>query len=106
MCVSVCVRYMNLERLFVDICVISYVRLSSLAKEDEFLKEEDVAETLFFPECHQELILAPQLALLLQINLQPTKRTHMLSVQILLIADTVKLQNMNFNIILECEKDH
>lgn len=56
---------MYLKRLFVDVCVISYVGLPGLAEEDEFLKEENVTETLFFPECHKELILTYELTLLL-----------------------------------------
>lgn len=73
LCVRACV-YAYLEWLFVDICIISYVRLPGLAKQDEFLKEENVAETFFLPECYHELILAYQLALFLQINLQRTRR--------------------------------
>lgn len=72
-CVRACV-YAYLEWLFVDICIISYVRLPGLAKQDEFLKEENVAETFFLPKCYHELILAYQLALFLQINLQRTRR--------------------------------
>ena len=65
--------HVYLEWLFVDVCVIPYVRLPGLAKEDEFLKEKNVSETFFLPECNQELVLAYELPLLLQINLQHTE---------------------------------
>lgn len=58
-------QYVYLEWLFVDVCVISNVSLPCLAKEDEFLKKENVTETFLLPKSYQKLILTNQLPLLL-----------------------------------------
>lgn len=63
-----------LEGLFVDVCVISHIRLSGLAEENEVLKEENVTEAFLLPESYQELILAYQLTLFFQIDLCIHKR--------------------------------
>lgn len=59
----------HLEGLLIDICVISHICFPGLAKEDEFLKEKNVAKALLLPESHQELVLTYELALLFQIDL-------------------------------------
>lgn len=64
-CECVCIQYVYLKRLFVDIRFISHIRLPRLAKEYEFLKEENVTETFFLSECYKELILTYQLPLLI-----------------------------------------
>lgn len=63
----------HLEGLLIDICVVSYIRFPGLAKEDELLKEENVAKALLLPESHQELVLTYELALLFQIDLRSHK---------------------------------
>lgn len=65
-----------LEGLLIDVRIISHIRFPGLAKEDEFLKEKNVAETLSLPECHQELVLTYERALLFQIDLQQRKENR------------------------------
>lgn len=59
-----------LERLFVDVNVISSFDLFGLAEEDEVFKQEDMAEVLPPPAPDDELILAAELTLLFQVHLQ------------------------------------
>lgn len=59
----------DLERLFVDVNVAAYVCLLGLAEEDEIFEEKDPPHTFLLPEENRELVLANQLALLLQIHL-------------------------------------
>lgn len=63
-------RRSHLERLFVDVNVISSFDLFGLAEEDEVFKQEDVAEVLPPPAPDDELILAAELTLLFQVHLQ------------------------------------
>lgn len=63
------ILYTHLERLFVDVHIIAHVCLLGFAEENEILEEEDMTEALLLPEEHDKLILANQLALLLQIHL-------------------------------------
>lgn len=63
-------RHSHLERLFVDVNVISSFDLFGLAEEDEVFKQEDVAEVLPPPAPDDELILAAELTLLFQVHLQ------------------------------------
>ena len=67
---------MYLEGLFVCVHVISHVCLLGLAEENEVLEQEYVAETLLLPEGDQELILANQLPLLLQVDLSEKRKGH------------------------------
>jgi len=60
----------HLEGLLVDVRFVPHVRLPGFAEEDELLEEEHVAQTFPLPEGDRELILAYQLALLLQVHLQ------------------------------------
>lgn len=62
-----------LKRLLIEIRVVANLRLPGLAEQDEFLEQKNVAEAFFLPERDQKLILAYQLALLLQINLYRIK---------------------------------
>lgn len=65
-----CIQFTYLEGLFIHICVVAHICLLGLAKEYEFLKEENVSEAFFLSERYKELVLTYELALLLQINLQ------------------------------------
>lgn len=69
------------EGLFVDIKVISSFYLLGLAEEDEVFEQEDVAEVLPASAPDDELVLAAQLTLLLQVHLErkhPSERTMQL----------------------------
>lgn len=59
----------NLEGLLVDIDVVAHVVLLGLAEEDELFEEEDAPHAFLFPKENSELVLANQLALLLQVHL-------------------------------------
>jgi len=60
----------DLERLFVDVEVVTALDLLGLAEEDEVLEQEDVAEVFPAAAPDNELILAPELALLFQVHLK------------------------------------
>lgn len=59
----------NLEGLLVDVDVVAHVVLLGLAEEDELLEEEDAPHAFLLPEENGKLVLANQLALLLQVHL-------------------------------------
>lgn len=67
----------HFEGLFVDVDVVSSFDLLGLAEEDEVLEQEDVAEVLPAPTPHDELVLAAELTLLLQVHLQRKRHTLM-----------------------------
>lgn len=60
----------HLKGLLVDVDVVSSFDLFGLAEEDEVLEQEDVAEVLPAATPHDELVLAAQLTLFLQVHLQ------------------------------------
>lgn len=64
------ILYTHFERLFVDVHIIAHIGLLGLAEEDEILEEENTAGAFLLSEEHDELILANQLALLLQVHLE------------------------------------
>lgn len=67
-----------LERLFININVIPYSCLLSLAEKDEFLEEEHMAKAFLFLEGHQEFILTDQRPLFLQIDLEQEREPRKL----------------------------
>lgn len=67
-----CVLY--LEGLFVDVDVVSSFDLFGLAEEDEVLEQEDVTQVFFPPAPDNELVLASELTLFLQIHLRRTQQ--------------------------------
>lgn len=59
----------NLEGLLVDVDVVAHVVLLGFAEEDELFKEEDAPHAFLLAKENGKLVLANQLALLLQVHL-------------------------------------